>query len=303
MSAQPTNHDGSSSGSPSNSGLGRGLSGILGDAAGHAPGREVSALLGSSAVRNSPEVRRIVAELAVDAMSSAFAADGVLMARLGADGEVDPLQTRLAGAWAQNDPLGFEVNGRLWNCLTERTSVQGQVAVGRLNVLLARHKIGGVVIASAVVRSRPFTTSEQEQLAALIRSAAHSTEVEASLPEDARVSVSVVSDAVGVGEALTAAVDLTVDGVVRTGRGRAATIDSAAAKATLDLFDVDAEVRFAGSTEVDGEHVTIVVLNGPAGTAFGLAVTEPNAKRGAVEAAFSAAMSGGLDPLGTSLTA
>lgn len=300
LTAQPTSHGDISSGAPSNSGLGRGLSGILGDVDRHAPAKEVSALLGSSARRNSPEVRRIVAELAVDTMASAFAADGVLMARLGADGEVDPLQTRLAGTWAPSDPLGFEVNGRLWNCLTERTSVQGQVPIGRLNVLFARHKIGPVVIATAVVRSRPFERSEQEQLAGLLRSAARATEVEASLPTASNVSINVLADQ---DNTHSAVVDLVIDRVTHTGRGKAGTADAATALATIDMLGLDAELRFSGSTSVDGDHVTIVVLNGGSGTVFGLAVTGPDSSNGPVEATFSAAVSAGLAPLGVSPSA
>lgn len=275
-----------------NTGLGRGLSGILGDFAGHAPAEEVSALLGSSTRRNSPQVRRIVAELAVDTMSSGFAADGVLMARLGADGEVDPLQTRLAGAWAPSDPLGFEVNGRLWNCLTERTSVQGQVPIGRLHVLFARHKIGAVVIATAVVRARAFSATEQQQLASLIRSAARATEVEAAMPERVRVR-----SLPAPGGAVSATVEL-FDGTKPAGRGVAPTSELAVARATIDLFGLDLDVRFAGSTRVDGDDTTIVVLHGQQGTVFGLAVTAPDSSNGAVEATFSAAVSAGIDPLG-----
>ena len=241
-----------------------------------------------------------MAELAVDMMSSAFAADGVLMARLGADGEVDPLQTRLAASWAPGDPLGFEVNGRLWNCLTERTSVQGQVPIGRLNVLFARHKIGRVVIASAVVRSRSFNQREQDQLAGLMRSAARATEVEDSLPETARVSV---TSAPSVAGSTSSSVEIVVGRTTLNGRGSAASSDEATAKATIDLFGLDVELRFAGSTRVDGDDVTIVVLNTRFGTVFGLAVTAAESMAGAVEATFNAAMSAGLDPLGTSSAA
>lgn len=297
LSAHSSSQGEAVSGAPSNSGLGRGLSGILGDVDRHAPAKEVSALLGSSARRNSPEVRRIVAELAVDTMSSAFAADGVLMARLGADGAVDPLQTRLAGTWAPSDPLGFEVNGRLWNCLTERTSVQGQVPVGRLNVLFARHKIGPVVIASAVVRSRPFERAEQDQLAGLIRSAARATEVEDSLPASATVKVDISSTS---DNATSAAVELVINHSAKTGRGIGGTADAATSQATIDLLGLDADLRFAGSTIVDGDQVTIVVLNGGSGTVFGLAVADRASNSGAVEATFSAAVSAGLNPLGIS---
>lgn len=225
-------------------------------------------------------------------MSAAFAADGVLMARMGADGEVDPLQTRLAGTWAPGDPLGFEVNGRLWNCLTERTSVQGQVPIGRLHVLFGRHKIGPVVVATAVVRSRAFSRAEQDQLAGLIRSAARATEVEDSLPESAGVRVSVTP-----GSETAASVDLELNGRTHSGRGTGGSVDEATAKAALDLAGIQADVRFAGSTQVDGDHVTIVVLHSSSGTVFGLAVTTPGSTTGAVEATFSAAISAGLDPL------
>jgi len=66
---------------------------------------------------------------------------------------------------------------------------------------------------------------------------------------------------------------------------------------------LDVELRFAGSTRVDGDDVTIVVLNTRFGTVFGLAVTAAESMAGAVEATFNAAMSAGLDPLGTSSAA
>ena len=293
MTAHPTGGSETGAGPTLNTGLGRGLSGILGDVADHAPAREVSALLGSSAVRNSPEVRRIVGELAVDTISASFAADGVLMARLGAKGEVDPLQTRLASSWAPNDPVGFEVNGRLWNCLTERTSVQGQVPVGRLSVLFARHKVGPVVIATAVVRSREFTRSERDQLAGLIRSAARATEVDSSLPEESKLEVEVRSDDDG---AFTSVVELEIDRGLRSGAGTGSSAATATAMAAIDVFGLDAELRFAGSTVMDGDDVTIVVLNTESGTVFGLAVSGPASGSGTVEATFSAAVSAGLDP-------
>jgi len=218
------------------------------------------------------------------------------MARLGSDGEVDPLHTRLAGSWAPSDPLGFEVNGRLWNCLTERTSVQGQVPVGRLNVLFARHKIGPVVIATAVVRSRPFDQTEQEQLAGLLRSAARATEVEDSLPEAAHLEIGLSAAA---DNSTSAAIELVLDGVTRSGRASAGSADEAMAKATLELFGIEAELRFAASTTVEGDRITIVVLNSSTGTVFGLAITGPGSENGAVEATFSAAISAGLKPLGT----
>lgn len=294
MSAHSASDGDTGSTAPTNTGLGRGLSGILGDVAGEVRGKEVSALLGSGSRRNSPEVRRIVAELAVDTMSAAFAADGVLMARLGADGDVDPLHTRLSSTWAPSDPLGFEVNGRLWNCLTERTSVQGQVPVGRLHVLFARHKIGAVVIATAVVRSRKFTKAEQQQLAGLIRSAARATEVDTGFPEASALRLDISRPTNG--EALaTAALD--IDGKQRTGKGTGDTADAAASRAALAMLDVPLELRFAGSTQVEDDRVTIVVLNGDAGTVFGLAVTDMTSVSGPVEATYSAAVSGGFDPL------
>lgn len=300
MTAQSSSDGESGANAPPNTGLGRGLSGILGDVAGHAPAREVSALLGSSGVRNSPEVRRIVGELAVDTISASFSADGVLMARLGAKGEVDPLQTRLGGTWAPNDPLGFEVNGRLWNCLTERTSVQGQVPVGRLNVLFARHKIGPVVIATAVVRSRAFDKSERDQLAGLIKSAARATEVDASLPEEASLQVGVTPLD---GGNFASAVELEIAGSARTGNGTGSSADAATATAAIEALGLDVEVRFAGSTDMGDDRVTIVVLSTEFGTVFGLAVSDAASGSGGVEATFSAAVSAGLDPFTTAAVA
>lgn len=295
MTRRSISDGGDTTGAPQ-SGLGRGLQGILGDVARHDPAREVSELLGSSTRRNSPQVRTLVAELAVDMISSAFSADGVLIARLDAEGHVDPLQTRLSTAWSPSDPLGFEINGRLWNCLTERTSVQGQVAVGDLHALLARHKVNGVVVATAVVRARAFEPVEREQLAGLIRSAARSTEVDTALSDRFDVRVRVMP---APGNRSSATVEL-FGADNRSGRAAAEDADRAVSQATIDAFGLDLGVRFAGSTKVDQDRVSIVVLSGTSETVFGLAVTSAESHAGPVEATYSAAVSAGIDPLGGS---
>lgn len=289
--------------SSANSGLGRALTGILGDAAGQKPAQEVSALLGSGGPSRSPQVRRLVAELAVDTVSQAFDADGVMMARLGSDGTVDPLQTRLASTWSPADPIGFEVNGRLWNCLTERTSVQGQVPIGRLNVLFTRHKISPVVVATAVVRARPFDAEERDQLVTLMRSAAQAAEVSTALPPEITIRADVARRDEGsdpAGAEFTATVEL--DGPVpqRQGQGVGGQADRAIAVATVDWSGASMPVKFAGSTVVDADHVAMVVLGADGGAVFGLGVTQTNAMHGIVEATLSAIASTGAEVPGTS---
>ena len=68
------------------------------------------------------------------------------------------------------------------------------------------------------------------------------------------------------------------------------------AQAAVELCDLPMEVRFAGSTIVDDDHVSIVVLNGELGTVFGLAITGRMSSAGLVEATFAAAASAGADP-------
>lgn len=275
-----------------NSGLGRGLSGILGDVADHQPSREVSELLGSASGRDTPQIRRLVTELAVESISTGFAADGVLMARRCADGTIDPLQTRLGSSWSPSDPFGFEVNGRLWETVDRDLPAIRQLEVGRSRVLLARHQFGSSIIATAVVRSEPFDPTEQDQLDCLLRSAARSIEVDTSIPETTSLRVLVTpSD-----DRFLADVRL-VDGVSRRhGASVADTEDRAVAQAAVELCDLPMEVRFAGSTRIDDDHVSIVVLNGDSGPVFGLAITGRMSSAGLVEATFAAAASAGADP-------
>ncbi len=278
--------------SSSHSGLGRGLSGILGDAAGHEHSREVSELLGSASRRNSPEIRRLVTELAVDAIAGGFNADGVLMARSGSDGSIDPLQTRLGSSWSPSDPIGFEINGRLWAALHDQTNDVSSASVGGYSVLLARHRLSDSVIATAVVRTRPFDDEEPAQLDGLIRSAARAIDVDSAIPETTSLRVLITpSD-----DRFLADVRL-VDGASRRhGASVADSEDRAVAQAAVELCDLPMDVRFAGSTRVEDDHVSIVVLNGDSGTVFGLAVTGRMSSAGLVEATFAAAASAGADP-------
>ena len=72
--------------------------------------------------------------------------------------------------------------------------------------------------------------------------------------------------------------------------------DRAVAQAAVELCDLPLDVRFAGSTLVDDDHVSIVVLDGHSGPVFGLAVTGRMSSSGLVEATFAAAASAGADP-------
>lgn len=310
MSADPTRrttlrpepqgeHGEKSPGAPVNSGLGRGLRGILGDAANHSHGREVSELLGSSIQRNSPEVRRLVAELAVDAISTGFDADGVMMARLAGNGDVDPLQTRLASTWSPSDPLGFEVNGRLWEALRHPNHEPDHLVIGRWNVLFCQQIVGSTVVAAAVVRARAFDHEEQGQLDLLIRSAARATEVESLIPESTSLRVLVTPSE----DRFLADVRLVEGQHRRHGASVGSTEDSAVAQAAVEICDLPMDVRFAASTIVDNAHVSIVVLQGEVGTVFGLAVSARLSSAGLVEATFAAAASAGADPFSSHASA
>lgn len=290
--SEPDTRGSSSQPSSSHSGLGRGLSGILGDAAGHTPSREVSELLGSATRKKSPELRRLVTELAVDAIANGFSADGVLMARAGRDGEIDPLETRLGSSWSAGDPVGFEINGRLWAALNDETLDVSSTTIAGYNVLLGRHHLGDSVIATAVVRARPFDDLEPAQLDGLIRSAARAIEIDSSIPETTSLRVLVTPSE----DRFLADVRLVEGTTRRHGASVADTEDRAVAQAAVELCDLPMDVRFAGSTRVNDDHVSIVVLNGDSGTVFGLAVTGRMSSAGLVEATFAAAAAAGADP-------
>ncbi len=231
-------------------------------------------------------------ELAVDAIANGFNADGVLMARSGSDGSIDPLQTRLSSSWSPSDPIGFEINGRLWAALNDQTNDISSATVGGYSVLLARHHLSDSVISTAVVRTRPFDDEEPAQLDGLIRSAARAIEIDSSIPETTSLRVLITPSE----DRFLADVRLVEGTSRRHGASVADSEDRAVAQAAVELCDLPMDVRFAGSTRVGDDHVSIVVLNGDSGTVFGLAVTGRMSSAGLVEATFAAAASAGADP-------
>ena len=133
------------------------------------------------------------------------------------------------------------------------------------------------------------------QLENLLRSAARAIDADSSIPESTslRVLVSPAEDR------YLADVRLIEGASRRHGASVADTEDRAVAQAAVELCDLPMDVRFAGSTIVDDDRVSIVVLNGDTGTVFGLAVTGRMSSTGLVEATFGAAASAGADPFST----
>ena len=277
----------------SNTGLGRGLAGILGDALSTAPGSGVSELLGGERARQSPVVRELVTQLALRSIAEGFDADGVILVRRDAEGELAAVTSQLPSSWDGFDTISFEVSGRLWHKLEASNHGFEQIVLGHNSVLLCHDATLGGSIAAAVVRSTAFDSDECQTVADLVRSIGTALSGDDVLPTDRSVRVLTQES----GDGVLADVRLTGAGDRRHAASVAETSQLAVARAASELCDEQLVVEFAGDTVVDGFLVTIVVVKRhDGGPLFGLSVTDPGATNGPAIAVFSAASVIGVDP-------
>jgi hypothetical protein len=285
-----------------NSGLGKGLSGILGEALSTDRAPEVSELLGISNVRRDPEVRRLVSGLALDSLADGFGADAVVLVSRDEDNELASVSSRLPASWESLEAVPFETIGRLWSALDDDDMLdEQQTTLGEgVSLLLCRSNVQRHVTATAVLRSRPFDDNEIQTISRLVRSVAHAIHGDAALPSETSIRVLTRESEDG----LLADVRLGDE----HGRRNAAAVGddavSAVAHAAAELCDAALTVSFAGQTTVLKSLVTIVILlDDSGGPLLGLAVTDTAAATGPVEAVFRAARVVNLDPFASSAAA
>ncbi|MFT7648241.1 MAG: hypothetical protein ACI8Y4_002992 [Candidatus Poriferisodalaceae bacterium] len=293
-------------------GLGKALSGILGDAAAAERAPEVSGLLGAAQLRRGPEVRSLITGMALDSLVDGFGAETALIAARDDAGGLAAVGARLPANWNTLSEVAFETVGRLWAVLGESNqAVSGQADSGQAVLdarasddfeqvemdgaflLVCRCATASRPIAAAMLRGTRFSSQEERTIARLIRSVALALYSDVALPSDAAIRV------------LTRAADDGVLADVRVGdsndrRNAAAVADdavTAVARASAELCDAALSVKFVGQTRVHSSLVTVVVLDdADGGPLFGLAVTDPASTTGPVEAVFSAAAVASYDP-------
>ncbi len=280
-------------------GLGKGLAGILGDAMAARPSPEVASLLGQHAARRAPEVRRLVIDLAVEALSHSFGALGVLLARRETDGDHRiELASTMPARWSLDEPTGFEIVGRLWG-LIDRHGDDEVVDVDDVSGLFTSAEVGTSRLAAALVRAVPFDDDERRVIGRLLNSVARAFDPSDALPEGAALRVLVRPSA----EGSLADVRLSNHRGRRHAGSVAATAERAVAQAAAELCDLALRVRFAGTTTVGDNLVTVVVVEeADGGPLFGLAVTDRSSASGPAEATFAAAASIGAAPYPLSST-
>lgn len=276
-----------------NSGLGRNLAGILGDAFSARAGTGVNQLLGGETVRSSPVVRELVTQLALRSIAEGFSADGVILVRRDGAGEMAAVTSQLPSSWDGFDAISFEVSGRLWQKLDASAYGHAQFELGGSTVLMCHDATGEGSIAAAVVRAEAFDENECETVGNLIRSIGSALSGDDVLPADASVRVLTQNS----GDGVLADIRLSAAGDRRDAASVAETHELSVARAASELCDEPLVVEFAGGTVVDGFRVTIVVVRRhDGGPLFGLAVTEEGASNGPALAVFSAARVIGVDP-------
>lgn len=277
----------------SNTGLGRGLSGILGDAMSQSRAPEVTSLLGLAAARRAPEVRRLVTELALQALSETFDSLGVMLVRRDPDRASAAVSSRIPSSWAIDDPVGFEVAGRLWSALGAPADRREQTPLDGAHLFVTRQSAGESVVAAAVLRREPFAEAEQRIVDRLLRSV--STALGDAGPVPPGVTLDVDPDDSG-----SVAVRLSFDEPGRApmiGRAEGAMSARTTAAAALGLCSASLSVRFAGTSLINGHRVHLVVVEeSGGGPLFGLSVGHPDDPVGPAEAALAAAAVIGIGP-------
>lgn len=287
------------------SGLGRGLAGILGDNSTVAPSEALGRLVGARAVRRSPQVRQLITATALASIADGFNADGVVLVRRDESGELATVTSRLPSGWSTLSPVTFEMVGLLWQHLDRPAAPPHQATVGSHSFLLSGHddeRTGDPTIdhpavagslAVAVVRSTPFADAEVEIVGNLVRSVGAALNGPVVIPSDNAIRVLNQRTADGV----LADVRIGVGADRRHAAAVADDVVTATARAASELCDVPMDVTFAGSTEVDDNIVTLVVVTGPGGAPlFGLSVDDRTASTGPAEAVFAAARIIEADP-------
>ncbi len=230
---------------------------------------------------------------------------------------------RLPPSWGPSSPALFAVYGHLWEMLTAEqhycsgcgTSDQPldyrQEQVDSHWAWFCRIEDQSVSVAAALVRLTPFDQAESDALArsmAAVVTAVSPPDPDRAEARDLRTKVAAgvsLSADVGAGDPANAiSAEVSVDdpavpagtagalaSVTATGRGP--DIETAVARAAANACHPQCQVRFAGSSDVDGQTISVVIVSDSEGAPrLGVSIRPVGDYTGVAEAVFLAAATG-----------
>ena len=266
-----------------NSGLGRGLDGILGDSFVAEADSGLLQLLGRYHVEGVREIRQFVADTAVGAVAGKFGAEAVWLASVGVDGVPDLVAAHLPPSWSHTSSTSFEIVGRLWQSLVgDSGCVQHQI--DDVHIWNCCLRSGASVFSVALVRSEPIGIDEQQTLERFLRSVSVAVGGNGAELPGVDVSVSVQQGA----KTAIADVEIAVAGASRHKRREASSAPLATASAAAALCEVPCKVAYAGQVSLDRHSVNmVVVLDEAEAPLIGLSVVPSADLAGPARAVFS----------------
>lgn len=245
------------------------------------------------------------------------------------DGEVaEPnssptLALRLPPSWGPSSPALFAVYGHLWEMLTaeqhhcrrcgtsDRPLAYRQERVDSHWAWFCRIEDQSVSVAAALVRLTPFDEAESDALArsmASVVTAVSPPVPGGGQPTDVRTTVasnvSLSAELAGGDPTNAITAEVTVQNpslpsgetpglasVTATGRGP--DIETAVARAAANACHPQCQVRFAGSSDVDGQTISVVIVSDHDGAPrLGVSIRPVGDYTGVAEAVFLAASNG-----------
>ncbi len=313
-------------------GLGRGLARILTDSA-IQPSEDhtdsgLLQLVGGESTARAAKVRKFVVDTAVSTVADAFGLNGLILATnpsvdgVGNRGEdIAPsfLAATLPPTWSSDSQLLFEIYGNLWRVLKDEDSasfdaperagtdgpLQVRTTIDRHHVWMARMSDGQEPVAAVAIRSSPYSRSETDAMVAVLGSIVAACGDGEPLQRlrrsiQAGTSVSLKSEGPDVLAEISADWELpaTVEAVCaprrRAGVGRATDHATAVARAAAKACRPRCEVTFAGTSELDGDQVSVVMIQDADHVLrLGFAVRPDGDVSGPAEAVFTAAYPSG----------
>jgi len=291
---------------PASASLGRGLSGILDQAAvPDRAGAGLRHLLGRTPSVTPPRVRQFVVDTALAVIAEGFDADAVVFVRREEPDRPPLVSSRIPPSWDEASGFTFELFGQLWGLLeapeaaevvvpagrscspTDDQSAGSSIKVGPHHGWIVRRRSDHGDLVAAVVRARPFSPAERATLGRVVRSVTAAVG-DRPLAIRRRLSASVTPD----GDGWRAEVAVASAGRAAPGCSGHATgpvPEVAVARAAARLGRPPYDVAFAGRTRLDQAVVTIVVVNAPDNSPLlGLAVSDDDGPLGPAEAVLSA---------------
>ncbi len=310
-------------------GLGRGLARILTDSAAmqpkeDAPDSGLLQLVGGESSARAAKVRKFVVDTALATVADAFGLSGLILATTpvadgsGVIGEDTPptfLAATLPPSWSSDSQLLFEIYGNLWRVLKdddpesynvpERAGMerllQIRTTIDRHHVWMARMHDGEEPVAVVAIRSEPYSPPETEAMAAVLGSVVAACADGEPLQRfrrsiQAGTSVSLKSEGADVLAEVSADWELpssAEDACApprRAGVGRATDHATAVARAAAKACRPRCEITFAGTSNLDGDQVSVVMIrDANHGLRLGFAVRPIGDFSGPAEAVFTAA--------------